>query len=150
MVRLEDLLYVGADDQPRSPCSISRASRSRASGECVGSALGMLDGGRVRRAERLEEPYKVEGSASRAGSICCSWRTATTRPRGRRSSPPHSRSSVCAACSSVGSTTGHDWSIAFGLPGKLTISVRPRTPDTPRVRMPSGVWPRASERIVSA
>ena len=73
------------------------------------------------------------------------------RPRLRvPDSRPQVRSSVCAACSSVGSTTGHDWSIAFGLPGKFTISVRPRTPDTPRVRIPSGVWPRASERIVSA
>ena len=60
------------------------------------------------------------------------------------------RSSVAAACSSVGATTGQDWPIAFGLPGKFTISVRPRTPDTPRVRMPSGVCSRESARIASA
>ena len=40
--------------------------------------------------------------------------------------------------------------IDFGEPGKLTISVRPRMPDTPRVRMPSGVWLRDSARMVSA
>jgi hypothetical protein len=49
----------------------------------------------------------------------------------------------------VGSTIGHDWRTAFGEPGKFTISVRPRTPDTPRLRMPSGVCRRDSARIVS-
>jgi hypothetical protein len=36
-------------------------------GECVGSALGMLDGGRVRHLERLAEPYKVEGVSVASG-----------------------------------------------------------------------------------
>ena len=63
---------------------------------------------------------------------------------------PESRSSSFAACSSVGSMIGQDCSIAFGLPGRFTISVRPRTPDTPRVRWPSGVCCRASIRIASA
>jgi hypothetical protein len=36
-------------------------------GECVGSALGMLDDGRVRRVERLVEPYKVEGVSVASG-----------------------------------------------------------------------------------
>ena len=46
----------------------------------------------------------------------------------------------------VGSTTGHDWPIAFGLPGKFTISVPPahsRDPpgeDAER-RVPAGVGP---------
>ena len=40
--------------------------------------------------------------------------------------------------------------MALGLPGKFTTSVRPRTPDTPRVRIPSGVWARDSARMVSA
>jgi hypothetical protein len=45
---------------------------------------------------------------------------------------------------------GHDWPIAFGDPGKFTINVRPRTPEMPRVRMPSGVCSRESARIDSA
>ena len=62
----------------------------------------------------------------------------------------YDRSSSFAACSSVGSMIGHDCSIAFGFPGRFTISVRPRTPDTPRVRSPRGVCSRASLRIASA
>ncbi len=40
--------------------------------------------------------------------------------------------------------------MAFGLPGKFTISVRPAIPDTPRVRIPSGVWRSDSARMASA
>jgi len=94
---------------------------------------------------RLLDAGQVRGAAP-AGPLA----RATAGRWWSRISRAQVRSSVCAACSRVGSTTGHDWSIAFGLPGKFTISVRPRTPDTPRVRIPSGVWPRASERIVSA
>jgi hypothetical protein len=36
-------------------------------GECVGAALGLLDEGRVRRVERLAEPYKVEGVSVASG-----------------------------------------------------------------------------------
>ena len=50
----------------------------------------------------------------------------------------------------VGSTTGHDCPIARGEPGKLTINVRSRIPETPRVRIPSGVCPRDSARMLSA
>ena len=40
--------------------------------------------------------------------------------------------------------------MAFGLPGKFTIRVRPRILDTPRARIPSGVCSRESARIDSA
>ena len=48
--------------------------------------------------------------------------------------------SVCTACSSTGAITGKSCSTAFGLPGKLTISVDSAMPAIPRVRIPSGVW----------
>src|ERR1700755_3336617 len=46
--------------------------------------------------------------------------------------------------------TGNSSPIAFGLPGKLMISDRPAIPDTPRVRIPIGVWRTASARLASA
>ena len=46
--------------------------------------------------------------------------------------------------------TGNSSAIAFGFPGKLMISVRPAIPDTPRVRIPSGVCLSDSARIASA
>ena len=46
--------------------------------------------------------------------------------------------------------TGNSSPIALGLPGKLTISVRPAIPDTPRDRIPIGVCLSASARIASA
>ena len=36
------------------------------------------------------------------------------------------------------------------MPGKFTISVAPEIPDTPRLRIPCGVWRSASARIASA
>ena len=50
---------------------------------------------------------------------------------------------------SIGAMTGKSSSTAFGLPGKLTISVGRRCRD-PRVRMPDRRAPRASARIASA
>ena len=51
---------------------------------------------------------------------------------------------------SVGASTPNSWSIAFGEPGKLTISVRPAIPETPRVSIPIGVCRAPSARIASA
>ena len=88
-------------------------------------------------------------------------------PRDRRARPRGAASRPRAR--SVGASTGKSWSIAFGLPGKFTISVRPAIPDdparedaqrrvaqrlgahglgvarAPRARSPRA-WPRASRR----
>ena len=60
----------------------------------------------------------------------------------RAASAPRARASARARRTS--------WSIAFGEPGKLTISVRPAMPETPRVRIPIGVCRAPSARIASA
>ena len=57
---------------------------------------------------------------------------------------------VATACWRTGAITPKTSSIAFGLPGKLTISVPPATPASPRDSAPIGVRRSDSARIASA
>ena len=84
---------------------------------------------RCRRARRAWRPPGRSRSPPRRHPLAEAALEALELDRRRHS--PTARSSVAAACFSVGSTIGHDCSIALGLPGKFTIRVRPGMPDTP-------------------
>ena len=102
-----------------------RERRSCPAAASTSATLGQpRAGGRVRRRAVLEDAR----ACSRNGAGGLEKSEAALR-RAAREGPAASRArAVAAACSSVGSTTGQDCPIAFGLPGKLTISVRPRIP----------------------
>ena len=81
-------------------------------------------------------------------------RSASRRPAGavgrRVRAWSNGPASVSSAWSRTGTIASSDSSAPFGLPGRLTIRLPPRTPATPRLRSAIGVERRPSARIASA
>ena len=90
--------------------------------------------GRAPEQREDERPGRGPGRSPRSpadlGGYCAISSTARWRPRAWSNGP----ASVSSACGRTGTIASSDSSAPFGLPGRLTISVRPRTPATPRLK----------------
>ena len=138
-----------ADPPAHGPAVARQLAAQHARGAGVGAQERGQDPqqGRLAGAVRAEDDqrpplFEGEGQVLQRDALAVRPAEAAALDRGHRRS-------VSAACLSVGATTGKSWSIAFGLPGKLMMSVRPAIPATPRVRMPRGVCvaPRRAHRL---
>jgi hypothetical protein len=95
-------------------------------------------------------PHRPRGGGRPPGHAprsCRAWGAPGPGPAGWWPVSPPSRSRACGSRPRIAARL----SVApFGLPGRSTISVRPRTPQTPRDRSASGVIARPAARIASA
>ena len=137
-----DQFLVLAEGRTRSrmarATSGSWSTTASASASCRGGRRRAARRARARLPRSLGQPRPGRRSTRTSSSrrrrpSWPGWASSSrSRPRrsrscARRASASRARASA-AACSRVGATIGQDWSIALGLPGKFTISVRPRTP----------------------
>ena len=133
-VAVEQRLVAEQADPPAHRPALVAAARGRARARCrrAGAAAWPARAaastcprrwGRRRRASRRRAARASRPAARPARRSGASARRAQWLAR-----LPPSLLSVAAACSSTGASTPKSCSTAFGLPGKLTIRVRPATP----------------------
>ena len=134
-------------EQADPPAHLPRLPRQRRAEHARLARVRPQQPGEDPQQRRLARPVGAEHGDGRArrqreGARRAGRPARRRRARAPRPQPPwrwpwlDSPRSVATACSSTGAITGKSCSTAFGLPGKLTISVASEMPATPRVRMP--------------